>query len=71
MNDSQLYEKIGRLTSALEQIQAEYLSLCRMVVRIKSGEVDVRNVVIDVTGAGAWYIAAPPTVAVVEESEAA
>jgi hypothetical protein len=62
MNESVLYETIGRATVERENLLREYRELLGLIVRIQRGEVDIGQVVVNMA-ANSWQIA---PVAVIE-----
>lgn len=58
MNESQLYESIGRKQAQVEQLNASYDALLSLLARVVSGEVVTSRLLVDLTNR-AWLLANP------------
>jgi hypothetical protein len=58
MNESQLYEQIGRKQSQLETQDVAYSSLLAVLAAVASGEIDRVRVTVDLEQR-TWVVAAP------------
>jgi hypothetical protein len=55
MTESQLFEILGRKDAALIALNAEYDSLLAVLVKLSSGEIDLKQIVVNTT-ARSWAI---------------
>jgi hypothetical protein len=58
MTESQLYEKVGRLQVAHEQLDAEYTRLLGLLAQVVAGDVDPARLLVDLTNR-TWTLAEP------------